>query len=60
MPPFCHSGGPFWHLGSTLGAILASWDNLGGPWEQQDGHEVVRNTIFIDFGVILGPCILAF
>ena len=56
---------PFWFLGSTLGdhfgvsatweAILAPRDHPGGPWEQQDGHEVVRNRIFIDFGVIVGP-----
>ena len=51
---FCHLGstpgdGRFWHLGTSL-----------GPWEQQDGHEVVRNMICIDLGVILDPCILAF
>ena len=60
-----HLGRPFWHLGSILRshfgvsgapweAILAPRDHPGGPWEQQDGHEVVNNRIFIDFGVISG------
>ena len=44
MPPF-----------GTLGAILAPWEQLGGPWEQQDGLEGVWHRIFIDLGVILGP-----
>ena len=33
---------------------MAPRDHSGGPWEQQDGHEVVWNRIFIDLGVILG------
>ena len=48
---------PFWHLGSTLeghfGTSEAPWeviltprDHLGGPWEQQDGLEVVDNRIW--------------
>ena len=56
-------GRPFWHLGSTLGcyfgvseapweAILAPRDHPGGPWEQQEGHEVANNRIFVDFGLI--------
>ena len=49
-----HFSVPGHHL-STLGApqrtILAPRDR---PWERQDGHEVVRNRIFIDFEVILG------
>ena len=38
------------HLGGT---ILAPRDHPGGPCEQQDGHEVARNRIFIDFKVNL-------
>ena len=34
---------------------MAPREHLGGPWEQQDEHEVVLNRIFIDLGVILGP-----
>ena len=55
-----HLGGPFWHLGSTLGSYFgvsgAPWEAIwylettpGGPWEQQDGHEVANNRIFVDF-----------
>ena len=32
----------------------------GGPWEQQDGFEVVNNSIFFDFGVILGFVYVSF
>ena len=35
-------------------------DHPGGPWGQHDGHEVVRNRIFIDFGVILRPVYISF
>ena len=60
--PWEHLGRPFWHLGSTLGshfgvseahweAILAPRDHLGGPWEQQDGHEVENNRILVSFWV---------
>ena len=38
-----------------MGAILAPRHQPGGPWEQQDGFEVVDNKIFVDFGMILGP-----
>ena len=65
MAPLDHLGLPFSYLGSTLGsyfgisgapweAILASWDHPGGPWEQQDGHEVVHDRILVDFGVMSG------
>ena len=40
---------------ATWGTILAPHKHLGSPWEQQDGHEVVQNRIFKDFGSILGP-----
>ena len=60
---------PFWHLGITLGcsfgtsgapweAIFAPRDHLGEPWEQQDGNEVARHRIFVDFGMISGPVLL--
>ena len=66
-----HLGRPFWHLGSTLGsqfgvseapseAILAPRDHPGGPWEQQDGHEVARHRILVDFGMISGPVYVSF
>ena len=49
-------------LGSHFGvseahweAILAPRDHPGGPWEQQDGHEVANDRIWADFGVISGP-----
>ena len=44
----------------TWNAILAPRDHSGGPWEQQDGHEVVNNTIFVDFGVISGLVYVSF
>ena len=70
VPRGCHLRGlvsPFRHSGNNLasredpgGAILAPRDYPGGPWTQQDGHEVVRNRIFIDFGVIMGPVYISF
>ena len=63
--PFLTVWEPFWQLGSTWGghfgfsgapreAILAPRDHPGGPWEQQDGHEVVNDMILVDFGMIWG------
>ena len=52
----CHFG----TSGAPWGAILAPRDHPGGPWEQQDGHELVWSRIFIDFGVILGPVYISF
>ena len=52
FPRGCHLGAlvrPFWHLGG-----VAPWENLGGPWEQQDGLYGVRYRIFMDLEVILG------
>ena len=46
------------HLGGHLApweAILAPRDQPGGPWEQQDGQEVVNDRFFVDLGVISGP-----
>ena len=41
-------------------AILAPGDHPGGPWEQQDGHEVANNMILIDSGVISGRVSVVF
>ena len=46
------------HLGTsraTWEAILSPRDHPGGPWEQQDGLEVVNIWIVVDLGVIWGP-----
>ena len=53
-----HFDRPVEHFGTSgtpWGVILAPRNKPGGPWEQQDGHEVARNRIFIDFEMILGP-----
>ena len=47
-------GGHFGISGTPWKAILAPRDHPGGPWEQQDGHEVANDRIFIDFELILG------
>ena len=47
-------GGHFNLSGAPWGAILALRDHPGGPWEQQDGHEVANNRIIVDFGVTPG------
>ena len=67
--PFCLLGVTIWwawcalfdilgiHLGASgapRGGILAPRDHPGGPWEQQDGFEVVDKRILVDFGIILG------
>ena len=45
--PFSSSQLPFGRLGASIlapwGTVLAPRKHLGGPWKQQDGHEVVRN-----------------
>ena len=41
--------------GAPWEAILASRDHPGGPWEQQDGLEVVEIRIFVDLGMNLVP-----
>ena len=53
-------GGHFGISGAPWEAILALRDHPGGPWEQQDGHEVVNNKIFVDFGVISGRVYVSF
>ena len=52
-----HFGTLGYHFGTSgapWGTILASREHPGGPWEQQDGFEVVDFIILLDFGVILG------
>ena len=39
---------------------MAPRDHAGGPWEQQDGLEMVVYKILFDFGVILGPVYISF
>ena len=46
--------------GAPWGVILAPRDHPGGPWEQQDGLEVVNNRICVDFGMILGLVYVSF
>ena len=60
MFPFPHYGSHFGISGAPWEAILAPRDHPGGPWEQQDGHEVANNRIFVDFGVISGPVYVGF
>ena len=35
-------------------------DHPGGPWEQQEGHEVARHRTFVDLGVISGLVYVSF
>ena len=53
-------GGHFGALGALREVIFALRDHFGGPWEQQDGHEVANNRIFVDFGVISGLVSVSF
>ena len=46
--------------GAPWEAILAPRDHPGGPWEQQDGHEVVNDKNFVDFVIILGLVYVSF
>ena len=39
---------------------MAPWDDLGGPWEQQDGIKMVVYKILFDFELILGPVYISF
>ena len=47
-------------LGVPWEAILAPRDHPGGPWEQQDGHEVANDRILVEFGVTSGPVYVSF
>ena len=47
-------GGHFGVTGAPREAILAPRDHPGGPWEQQDGPEVVNNRVLVDFVLVLG------
>ena len=40
--------------------ILAPPGHAGGPWGQQDGHEVANDWTSIDFGIIFGPVYVSF
>ena len=61
MPPAPLSSSQlaFGGLGASIlapwGAILAPREQLGGPWEQQDGLEGVWRRISKYLGMILGP-----
>jgi hypothetical protein len=69
-PSGCHLGGIgasililwgiFFISGVRWEVILTIRGHPGTPWEQQDGYEVVGNTIFIDLGVILGSVYASF
>ena len=51
------------HFGVSIApweAILAPRDHPGGPWGQQDGHEVANDRIFVEFIVISGPVYVSF
>ena len=50
MAPRDHFGCPFCISGAPWDPILALRDHPGGPWEQQDGHEVVNNRILSVLG----------
>ena len=41
-------------------AILSLRDHPGGPWEQQDGFEVIDNRIRLDSGVVSGLVFVSF
>ena len=46
--------------GAPWGILLAPRDRHGGPWEQQDGFEVVVYRMLLHFGVLRDLCILVF
>ena len=54
-------------MGGRFGVSEAPWDAIpalrdhpGGPWGQQDGHEVANDRIFVDLGEISGPVYISF
>ena len=51
VPPFSRFGEQFSHLGAPRRTILAPWHHLAGPWEKQDGFEMVVYKILLDSGV---------
>ena len=53
-------GSHFGVSGVPWEAILAPRDQPGGPCEQQDGHEVANDRIFVDFGMISGLVYVSF
>ena len=50
-------GGHFSTSGAPWGTILAPRDHAGGPWEQQDGVEMVVYRILLDFRGDFGTCL---
>ena len=52
--------GHFGTSGAPREAILAPRDHHGDPWEEQDGHQVANNRIFVDLGLISGPVYICF
>ena len=60
VPPFRHSGRPFYHLESTLGDYFDTSGPPWKPWEQQDGCEMLIYWNLFDFGVILGSVYISF
>ena len=73
--PFCLLGLPFRGLGASIltfwetivaprehprGPFLAFRDHGRGPWEQQDGLEMIFHRISFYFEVILGPAYISF
>ena len=53
-------GDHFGISGAPWGAILTPRDHAGGPWEQQDGLEMVVHKILFDLGVIFKPVYIRF
>ena len=57
----------FRELGGYFGISEAPWDVIltprdhpAKPWEEQDGHEVANDRIFVDFDVISGLMYIGF
>ena len=57
------TSGAAWGIGisgAPWGGILILRKHAGGPWEQQDGHEVANDKIFGDSGMISRPVHVSF
>ena len=53
-------GGDFGISEAPWEVILSPRDHPGGPWEQQDGHEVANDRILVDFELIAGLVYVGF
>ena len=53
-------GNHFRTSGTPWGTMLAYQHHAGGPWEQQDGFEIVIYRILFDLGIILRPVYFSF